>query len=340
MKILSKTRRVLARLDTWLRGGGIILTYHRVAVVDCDPWGLCVSPENFAEQLQVLRAHGPCMTVGEMVRRLDAGTLPRRAVAVSFDDGYADNLHAALPLLERQGVPATFFLCPGLLDGKTEFWWDELEHILFRPGTLPQQFELKVEGRLIKRQLIAGVPVDGGDLVRHRRWHYTEPPPTDRHALYLELWSQLRPLVHDERAGLLATIAAWAGGSVEPSGSHRPMSAEEAAALGRNSLAEIGAHTMTHPLLPALHPDRQQEEIRVSKETCENIWGRPVNSFSYPHGHFSVCTDGFLKAAGYVSACSGRFGMVTRKAPRFQLPRFTVGNWSGDELATRLKQWI
>jgi peptidoglycan/xylan/chitin deacetylase (PgdA/CDA1 family) len=324
----------------WVNGVGLILVYHRVAKVGCDPWGLCVSPENFAEQLQVLREFGPCMTVGEMVRRLHAGQLPRRAVAVSFDDGYADNLHTALPLLEQHGVPATFFLSAGLLDGVSEFWWDELERILLHPSTLPEELELDVAGLTFRRQLGAGVTLSDGDYLLHRRWLYTEPPPTERHVLYLELWSLLRPLPHNHRAGLLARLASWAGAGVEPRESHRPMSAEEACSLGRNGLVEIGAHTMTHPLLPALSKERQRNEISKSKSTSEAIWGRPVESFSYPHGGFSGLTADLVRAEGFASACTSRHGPAGNRNDRFQLPRFTVGDWSGAELEARLEQWV
>ena len=113
------------RLLDRLRGRCLVLLYHRIARVDPDPWGLCVTPEHFAEHLDVLRAW-------RRIRLEEIG--PSRwpmcgrglSVAITFDDGYADNLHEAAPFLMRSDTPATFFLATGYIGGEREFWWDEL----------------------------------------------------------------------------------------------------------------------------------------------------------------------------------------------------------------------
>src|SRR4051812_42052379 len=83
---------------------GLILLYHRIASVDTDPWQLCVSPEHFDEHLTVLRKFRP----GRLTEM--TGSMPRGSIAVTFDDGYADNLHGAARLLQKHDLPATFFL--------------------------------------------------------------------------------------------------------------------------------------------------------------------------------------------------------------------------------------
>ena len=118
------------RVFRWrLRSGPLILLYHRVADIepglDSNVSGLSVTPEHFEQQLAVLRRRFAPLRLRDLLES------PRRlrhpAVAVTFDDGYADNLHTALPLLERFGIPATFFVTSGMLRGEREFWWDTLE---------------------------------------------------------------------------------------------------------------------------------------------------------------------------------------------------------------------
>src|SRR5206468_8270348 len=125
MGIGQRIRRVFTD-----RHAPVILMFHRIAQPVCDPWGLAVAPALFAEQMQLLRERWIALSLPELVNRLHQGTLPRRAVAVTFDDGYVDNLEVAKPILERAGVPATVFLATGYVDKRSEFWWDELARMI------------------------------------------------------------------------------------------------------------------------------------------------------------------------------------------------------------------
>ena len=129
---------------------GLILMYHRIGVSGLDPWGLAVSPAHFAEHLAVLRQHGRTAPLARVVETLRDGTLPSRTLVVTFDDGYADNLYNARPLLERYDVPATVFVATGHIGSDREFWWDELEEILRRPQVLPGQLRLNAYGRTLE----------------------------------------------------------------------------------------------------------------------------------------------------------------------------------------------
>jgi peptidoglycan/xylan/chitin deacetylase (PgdA/CDA1 family) len=121
-----------ARAGRWLlerRGAPAILLYHRVAALEHDPQQLAVTPGNFDAQLAVLGDTCTPVPLDEIPALLRARRLPRRPVAVSFDDGYRDNLTEAKPLLERRGVPATVFVASGYVGRRAEFWWDELERL-------------------------------------------------------------------------------------------------------------------------------------------------------------------------------------------------------------------
>src|SRR5262245_42467602 len=99
----------------------IILLYHSIAKVSTDPWGLRVSPRKFAEHMAILRERANPMPFAEFDQRFGVGDLPPRSVAVTFDDGYADNLHAALPVLEHHRIPATAFISTGYIGSDHEY---------------------------------------------------------------------------------------------------------------------------------------------------------------------------------------------------------------------------
>ena len=135
VRSIRKNVRSLARRALVARA--MILVYHRVTPLDFDPEWLAVTPDRFAEQMDVLRRHYHVLSLSELHACLQKGNVPRKAVAVTFDDGYADNLLSARPVLERYDVPATFFVTTGKLDQTSEFWWDELGSLLLETPKLP-----------------------------------------------------------------------------------------------------------------------------------------------------------------------------------------------------------
>jgi peptidoglycan/xylan/chitin deacetylase (PgdA/CDA1 family) len=106
-----------------------VLAYHRVAKLESDRWRLAVSPERFAEQMEVIGDRFRPCSLAQLASALEDGTRLRGAVVVTFDDGYRDNLLEAKPVLERHGVPATVFIVTGYTGTGETFWWDTLERI-------------------------------------------------------------------------------------------------------------------------------------------------------------------------------------------------------------------
>src|SRR5262249_37482648 len=106
---LATLRQAVRRFRDRFKPAPLILLYHRVADLPSDPQLLSVTPEHFKEHLEILRNNARPMALGEMVRALRDNKLPRRAVAVTFDDGYADNLLNGKPLLHQYDVPATVY---------------------------------------------------------------------------------------------------------------------------------------------------------------------------------------------------------------------------------------
>jgi peptidoglycan/xylan/chitin deacetylase (PgdA/CDA1 family) len=269
---------------------------------------------------------------------LAAGRLPRRAAVITFDDGYADNYTFGLPLLKEFDVSATVFLATGALGKDREFWWDELEKALLRPGRLPEG--LTIEGGLDTQtyHLGAAATLSESDAARGRSWHSWEGPPTPRHAFYLDVWKRLLPLRADQQCEILDAIARWASVNTIARASHRVLSIEEAESLARNPLIEIGAHTVTHLSLPAHQADTQAAEIKASKTACEDLAGREVISFSYPYGHLSEETTMLVREAGFVAGCTTRSALMDKSTARLQIPRLQAMDWTGDEFAQRLSQ--
>jgi peptidoglycan/xylan/chitin deacetylase (PgdA/CDA1 family) len=335
--------RVARRLGHQSDGKVLILLYHRVAKLDSDPWALAVNPRRFAEHLEVLRQHARPMQLRELSQGLRDGNLSDRSVVITFDDGYADNLHNAKPLLERHDIPATVFVASGYIGRKREFWWDELDRLLLRPGTLPERVQLSVNGNMYRWELSEAAHYTVEDFRHHRGWRAWNKNPTPRHHLYASLCKLLRPISEKERRQKLREVRRWTASVPARRSNHRPLSLEEVERLHQGRLVEVGAHTITHPILSALPSVSQAHEIRKNKARLEKILDRSVSSFAYPYGKpydYTAQTIDIVRQAGFTCACASFAGLVRRSSDRFQLPRVYVRNWNGDRLAQQLNRWF
>ena len=340
---LGKLRTVTQQLRNRFTPGGLILFYHRVSEVSSDPFKLCVKPRHFAEQMEVLRKYAQPMPLQQLVQTVRDGKCPNRAVAVTFDDGYADNLYEAKPLLERYDIPATVFVTTGNLGSQREFWWDELGRLLLQPGKLPKTLRLSINGYNHEWDLSEAADYSEDDYQRDRTWHYFLPrdeDPSPRQRIYRSLCQMLQPLLPDDRQQLMSEILAWSGAEATGRPTHYSLSTAEVRTLEQGGLIEVGAHTVKHPFLSALPPAMQSQEIQQSKSRLEELLGHPVNNFAYPHGDFTETTVTLVREAGFVSACSTIAKKVGRNANCFQLPRVGVADWDGERFSRQLSHWI
>jgi peptidoglycan/xylan/chitin deacetylase (PgdA/CDA1 family) len=321
---------------------GLILLYHRVAEVQSDPWSLSVTPDRFADHLQVLREVGQPMALDELSQNLRDGKCPYRPLVVTFDDGYADNLYTAKPLLERCDIPATVFVSAGLVDGNRQFWWDELDQLL-QGEALPKTLDLNINGNLYHWTLGEPELCGKGDVQQDRQWKaWDKHKPNSRQSLYLAIYKLLQPLKSSEQAHVLSQLMAWASPKSTRRASSRPLTNEEIVAL-KGGLIDIGAHTMTHPLLSARPTAIQREEIQQSKAYLEGILGSPVTSFAYPYGGKSAYTAetvALVREAGFGCACSTLASVVSRSSHLFRLPRLHVENWDSERFSRTLSGWL
>ena len=288
-----------------------ILIYHRV-IAEPDP---LVSGEvcarEFDWQLTVLGRWFRVFPLPEAVARLRNGTLPLRAACVTFDDGYADNVTAALPILRRHGMPATFFLATAFINGG-RMWNDTvIETVRRAPGTTLDARPVGLE------------TLDIATLDLRRR-------VIDR------LLAALKYLPMEERQRRAGELSA-ASACELPSG--LMMTTEGVLQLHKRGM-EIGAHTVSHPILAKLEPERARAEIGDSKSRIEAITGAPVTLFAYPNGKPGIDYGrehvSMVRELGFEAAVSTAWGVSHTASDLFQLPRFTPWDRTSGKFLLRL----
>jgi peptidoglycan/xylan/chitin deacetylase (PgdA/CDA1 family) len=309
----------------------LILAYHRAACDPIDPWGLAVSPVHFAEHLQILRRTRYPMSMTDFADALRAETILPNAIAVTFDDGYQDNLSAAKPRLEEVDVPATLFVATGYLDRREGFWWDQLAEIILC-SDFSGAFEILVRGNKIRFELNGAPP-----LVTTGTWRALQTTsPGSRQAAYVSIWQILRSLRAVEREAIMIRLRRDFGTPLQKFESRSALTSEEIKMLARDGLIEIGAHTITHPPLSEMSRDDLKDEICGSKSSCEILLGASVKTFSYPFGDFNSAVRAVVKDAGFDSACSTIHAPVAPTSDVLALPRFHVFDWDGDRFEREL----
>ena len=303
----------------YTQGMGAILMFHRVLPASHEAFapngGLEITPEFLDLLLTRLKGQGfAIVSLDEAVARIRAGaggTAP--FVALTFDDGYRDTAHVALPILEKHGAPFTVFVTTGFADRTARMWWVEMEEAI---AALPA-VRIEAAGRLF-------------DL--------PATTPEEKQAAFEALYWPLR-------AGEERELLRVAGALADEAGVERIDLVDELCLnwcglrkLSEHPLATIGAHTLTHPML-AKHPDGfARHEIFESKAIIEREIGREVKHFAYPVGDpGSAGAREFVLArqAGFESAVTTRPGMIfpEHAGHLTALPRLSV-NGHHQSLAT------
>ena len=290
--------------------------------------------------MQIIRKTCHPLSLKGIRKRQAANFWPQRSVVVTFDDGYADNFHAAREVLEANDIPATVFVTSGMVDSQKEFWWDELERIFLSTTKLPTHLEIT-----INHQVFSWVLNDRNEERGSLAWNVLDDrPPSSRQRLYLELMSLMHDIDLPTRESVLSELAVWAGidrNSVRHD--YRAVSIAELHSLPHKGLIEIGAHTITHPSLFAIPLTTQADEILGSKAELEKILSHPVESFAYPFGErrdYSGESIKLVRDAGFTCACSNYPGLVNSTRDPYQLPRYIVRDWDGETFARKLKNWF
>lgn len=292
----------------------LVVMYHRV-ITDPgeDPFqlGMCVTADRFREQIEFYRNFFEPIGLSEAVRRRQEGRpMPRRAVSITFDDGYADNLGTAWPILREYGMPATVFVTTGKRVGGPGLWWDRVIHAV-----------ANTDERILDLSSLGLNSVQGTlPLDRAHRARSVE-------SLLALLWeydidTTLRAIGQIEQA--LHPV---------PNAKTLParLSDEDIAVLHAEGV-EIGAHTIGHPDLRMTSDDRLQRELLQPKQTLESIIGTTVNGFAYPRG---LCNKRVINAvgdAGYDYAVATQRGLNSGGDNAFLIERMGAPDTSVADL--------
>jgi peptidoglycan/xylan/chitin deacetylase (PgdA/CDA1 family) len=258
---------------------------------------------------------------------LQEGSLPARSVAVTFDDGYADNLYKAKPILEKYQVPATVFVCTGYM-GK-EFWWHELERLVMQSKAEPSTLRFQVgESHFQWDQRLVRPEMESSEAVSIRR--------KLRHALYHFLLS----MDIEEQVHTMGIIRSWSGLAMDKSSDPHAMNRTELLHLIEDGLIDLGAHTRSHPMLPRLSLQRQREEIVSGKQELEELSGRQVVGFAYPNGRTTDDAKRIVRDAGFAYACTSLRDMVRPGCDTYELTRFWQQDVDGEKFMQGLNLWM
>ena len=285
------------------------LIFHRVLPGPDPLFPREMDRERFDRTMRAVVRAFRVLSLADAVRHLRQGSLPARSLVITFDDGYADNEQIALPILQRHGLSASFFIATGFLDGGR--MWNDTVIECFRRCDVPH--------------------VDLG------AWGLGVLPlatPLQRRQAIDRLLPKIKYLDLAAREDALARLQAALGRPVLPDDlmmSHAQVRRLHAAGMG------VGGHTVRHPILTALTDAEAHHELAQGKAELEAIIDAPVLHLAYPNGGPDLDYDmrhvAMAQALGFEAAVSTATGVARAGDDLFQLPRFTP--WD-----TSLPRWL
>ena len=301
-----------------------VLIFHRVLPAADPLFPEEMDAPRFDTLCGWLRTWFNVLPLDEAVTRLTDGSLPARSLAITFDDGYRDNHDVALPILRQHGLTATFFVATGFLDGG-RMWNDSLVEAIRRTDRASID--------------VAGLP--GGELLPASGRLALDSLESRQRAIH-DLLPRVKYLAPDVRQGFVDSLVAALDAR---DGVELMMSTAQVRAL-RKAGMQVGAHTVSHPILARLDAAAATEELTASRATLEAMLDEPVTLFAYPNGKpgddYSPGTVDLVRRAGFKAAVSTAWGAARRNDDTWQLPRFTPWDRSrlafGARLASNLRR--
>lgn len=310
LAISAAARVVPLALGTYASQRFTILIFHRV-LPQFDP----MRPDEptvvqFDWQMQTLARHFSPLSLQEALSRAQAQTLPERAVCVTFDDGYADNAQCALPILQRHGVPASVFVSTAYLNGG-RMWNDSVREAL----RIAPEGQLDLSDIGLERFQLSGMD--------------------ERRVAAEKIITAIKHRDPAERARLVAHIEHCVGDLPDD----LMLTTAQLRRLVEGGI-EIGAHTVSHPILASVSLPEAEAEIAGSKNALEEMLQRAVTQFAYPNGapdkDYTHEHRDMVQRLGFEAAVSTHWGAACVESDPFQLPRFTPWDRQPLKYALRL----
>jgi peptidoglycan/xylan/chitin deacetylase (PgdA/CDA1 family) len=293
------------------RGRLSILIFHRVLAAPDPLFPAELDLRSFEERMRWIRSWFSVLPLDDAVVALARGTLPDRALAITFDDGYADNVTVALPILLRLRLHATFFIASAYLDGGT-MWNDRVIDAVRNCEN----------SELDASELGLGV--------------HSLSTLDERRAAIRAILGQLKDRALEERRTLAERLARLCGLVTDASPMMTSAQLRELSGAGMG----IGAHTATHPILARMDASDARREIADGRDALEGIVRQAVRLFAYPNGKpdidYGVAHVDIVRALGFAAAASTAPGTARSGDSVFELPRFTPWDPSPLRYAARM----
>jgi len=287
----------------------IVLTYHRIFCELDEMYPGEVDMVKFTWQMELLKRYFNVLPLADAIDHLEMGTLPPKAVCISFDDGYQSCYTEVLPVLQGFDFSACFFIVSSALEQKA-MWNDSI---------------------------VEAVRVISGDVLDLKYLGLDVYPLDNRAEAAKAIVASVKYLPFLERNEVCQKIVDLSAVSM-PSLMLTKEQVVEMQSVGM----EIGGHTMNHPILKNLTLSDAELEIRNNKLDLEQILDAPVRFFAYPNGRLGEDYDlehaDIVEACGYEAALTTDWGCIDKKSNLWQLPRFTP--WDNSPLGFMLRMLI
>lgn len=306
-----------ARRRIQAASGIVVLTLHRVledtdVEKSCSPPGMILRRATFETLLEFLKSECDVVpVVGAADPHAAHSSNPRPKVAITFDDGWRDTARVAWPLAKNNNCPICVFVCPGLAVLGSPFWPERVLATLAagnKNGTLCEN--------VMRVFSDAGIHVrrSGGSIA-----------VTEMEKLLSEL-KKLPGFLLDSLVSNLVDLAQGSPEQIHSAAVDQTMTWDEMLRLAGEGV-QIGSHTQTHQILPAVSPEQSLAELASSKAELESRLGHSCISFAYPNGSWSPAIRGHVEQAGYQVAFTNTPGVWTSATDRLLIPRVNV--WEG-----------
>jgi len=275
----------------------VIVMYHRISTRIDNSSLRPTSPGIFENQIRYFVQNYEVISLHQIVKYLAEGKFPedKKALVITFDDGYKDNYACAYPILKKYGVPATIFLIAQNIGSEELFWWDKVAY-------------------LVRHTKLAELQLD-------ELGTYSLETGPDRSGVTHMICQGLMSVPDQRKNMLIAKVQEICGLEVPKYlGSRMILSWDEVKEMSENGI-DFGAHSLTHPILTNMPPDAARHEIASSKLEIQSRIGKNADFFCYPNGVYSADVSNIVKESGFAGAVTTDPNWISTRTDPYLLGR-------------------